>query len=89
MCSARVTTPLSLTTISKIRSLSKQRRRTKRLLTEQKENVDLKVYQNERLKKEQQEKINDLIQTIKAMELIGGNTDALKSQLKKLLFPTK
>ena len=81
---------MDLYTISKIRTLSKQRRRERR------EKMDAKFAektfeeqmkeQAEKDEKEQlQKKISALIETIKALQIIGADTTDARNQLKEAL----
>ena len=81
---------MDLYTISKIRSLSKQRRRQRR------EKMDVKFAEKtfEEQMKEQAEKdktqqhkkkIDGLIETIKALQIIGADTSSLRQQLRQEL----
>ena len=81
---------MDLYTISKIRTLSKQRRRERR------EKMDVKFAektfeeqmkeQAEKDEKEQlQKKINALIETIKALQIVGADTTDARNQLKEAL----
>ena len=76
-------------TIAKIRSLSKQRKRLKRLLTESKQSYSEEDVARQRAEIEKRRKADDLIQTIKAMELVGGDTKWLKLRLREVLISTK
>ena len=77
-------------TISKIRSLSKKRRREKRMKTEDKFTVHSFDEQYNELKAKheaaaKQAKIRDLIETIKAKQIIGDDVTDMKMQLAALL----
>ena len=73
---------------AKIKSLQKQKRRVKRARLEEKQNINfveqLQRKNIERQNVAKQKCITDLIQTIKAMELIGANTSLQRQQLKNL-----
>ena len=79
-----------LFTISTIRSLSKKQRRMRREKFNNKfENQSftdqLHEQQAKQAAKERQDKINDLLQDIKALQIIGADTSTKKKQLNELL----
>ena len=73
---------------AKIKSLQKQKRRVKRARLEEKQNINfVEQLQRKNIERQniaKQKCITDLIQTIKAMELIGANTSLQRQQLKNL-----
>ena len=76
---------MDLFVISKIRSLSKQRKRAKKLLTEAQQPYSEAEVLKQHEEIERNKTINYLIQTIKAMQLVGGDTSSLKLRLDELL----
>ena len=77
-------------TICKIRSLSKQSRRKRRIKTEEKFTVksfdeQMTELKNKRDADARQSKIKELIETIKALQIIGDDATALKQELSALL----
>ena len=84
---------MDLYTISKIRSLSKQRRRARRekmdvKFSDKTYEEQMKELAEKNNKKEQKKQIADKIQTIKAMEIIGADTTELRSQLREMIENT-
>ena len=79
-------------TLSKIRSLDKKRRRMRRIKREEKfvtKSFDQQMNELQ-LKRDQeakQAKIKQLLETIKAMQIIGEPCTALREELDKLLRP--
>ena len=79
---------------AQLKSLNKQRRRERRKKREERfENKTFEEQLKERdlmkLDVERKKKINELIMTIKAMELIGIDTSKERETLKQLLFSSK
>ena len=79
-----------LFTISTIRSLSKKQRRMRREKFNNKFEKEsfadqLHEQQEKQAAKERQDKINDLLQDIKALQVIGADTSSKKKQLNELL----
>ena len=76
----------------KLRTLSKQKRRQKRAQFEKKISLnfadELTKLNNERSTKKLTKEITELIQTIKAVQIIGGDVKNLKEKL-KFLFNLK
>lgn len=76
----------------KLRTLSKQKRRQKKAQFEKKISLnfadELTKLNNERSTKKLTKEINELIQTIKAVQIIGGDVKNLKEKL-KFLFNLK
>ena len=79
---------------AQLKSLNKQRRRARRKKRE--ENFENKTFEEQlkerdKMKEQAQmkKKINDLIMTIKALELIGIDTSKERETLKQLLFSSK
>ena len=73
---------------AKIKQLQKQKRRVKRARLEEKQAIDfsevLKKREIEREKVLRQKKITDLLQTVKALELIGCDSSIQRQQLRNL-----
>ena len=81
---------MDLFTISTIRSLSKKQRRMRREKFEskfEKESFTSQIEKQQIKDKEKarKDKINELIQDIKALQLIGADTSTKKKQLNELL----
>ena len=76
----------------KLRTLSKQKRRQKKAQFEKKISLnfadELTKLNNERSTKKLTKEITELIQTIKAVQIIGGDVKNLKEKL-KFLFNLK
>lgn len=73
---------------AKIKQLQKQKRRAKRARLEEKQSIDfsevLRKREIEREKTNKQKKITDLLQTVKALELIGCDSSIQRQQLRNL-----
>ena len=73
---------------AKIKQLQKQKRRVKRARLEEKQAIDfsevLKKREIERERILRQKKITELLQTVKALELIGGDSSIQRQQLRNL-----
>ena len=85
-----MTSIIDWSTICKIRSLSKQRRRDRRAKTEEKfanKSFDEQMTElkNKRDADARKTKIKELIETIKALQIIGDDATALKQELSKML----
>ena len=84
---------MDLSSVSKIRTLSKQRYRKKREMMEMKTPEEMKKQFEQltaqRETQKRQQRINDLIQTIKAAQLIGAEDKVFKRQLHQILIPSK
>ena len=81
---------MDLYTISKIRTLSKQRRRERRekmdaKFAEKTFEEQMKEQAEKDEKEQQQKKINALFETIKALQIIGADTTDARNQLKEAL----
>ena len=90
MCDESNLLDLDMFDKAKIRSLSKQRRRKKLLQMDEKfekQPFSAQLAEQERRQRiaQRQAKIQELIQTIKAMNLLNVDVSELKEELKKLI----
>ena len=78
---------------AKLMSMKKQRRRERRKKREERfenKSFEEQLKERDQMKEQaQKKKINELIMTIKAMELIGIDTSKERGTLKQLLFSSK
>ena len=86
---------MDIVTILAVRAASKKRYRQRKLKREAKEalalssDMDIEAYMKQVEEESRRKKANDIIQTIIAMELVGGNTEELKQKLKQILITDK
>ena len=78
---------------AQLKSLNKQRRRERRKKREERfenKSFEEQLKERDQMKEQaQKKKINELIMTIKALELIGIDTSKERETLKQLLFSSK
>ena len=79
---------------AQLKSLNKQRRRERRKKQEERfenKSFEEQLKERDQMKEQAQKKkkINELIMTIKALELIGIDTSKERETLKQLLFSSK
>ena len=81
---------MDIWTEAKIRSLTKQKRREKRNRQDsliEHLDEDMKKKKEKEEQKLKQKRINELIQTIKALQIINADTTKQREELKQLLTP--
>lgn len=77
---------------AKLRTLNKQKRRTKKekyITKVERFEEDMKLHDERMVEASKQKRIKELLDTIRAFQIIGVDTTSKKQELKEILIPHK